>query len=73
MKVDSYCLEKKEIDKFTRNAARIYNTVVVLCYFCNEQQEIEEISNITPIVNYLMRESDNLYADLLNFNDNDCG
>ncbi len=73
MKVDSYCLEKKEIDKFTRNAVRIYNTIVVLCYFCNEQQEIEEISNITPIVNYLMRESDNLYADLLNFNDNNCG
>ncbi len=55
MKVNSYCLEKKEIDKFTQNAARIYNTVVVLCYFCNEQQEIEELSNIAPIVNHLRR------------------
>jgi len=71
MKVNNYCLEKKEIDKFIRNSARIYNTAVVLCYFCNDQQEIEELSNITPIVNYLRRESDNLYADLLNLDDND--
>lgn len=42
MKVNSYCLEKKEIDKFTQNAARIYNIVVVLSYFCNEQLEIEQ-------------------------------
>ncbi len=72
MKVNSYCIEKKEIDKFTQNAARIYNIVVVLSYFCNEQPDIEELSNIAPIVNYLRRESDNLYADLLNFNNNDC-
>lgn len=71
MKVNSYCLEKKEIDKFTRNAARMYNTVVVLCYFCNEQPEIEELSNIVPIVNYLRRESDNLYAELLDLDDED--
>lgn len=71
MKVNSYCLEKKEIDKFTQNAARIYNTVVVLCYFCNEQPEIEELSNIAPIVNYLRRESDNLYAELLDLDDED--
>lgn len=72
MKVNSYCLEKKELDKFTRNAARIYNIVVVLSYFCNEQQEIEELSNITPIVNHLRRESDNLYADLLDLGYEDC-
>ncbi len=72
MKVNSYCLEKKEIDKFTQNAARIYNIVVVLSYFCNEQLEIEELSNLAPIVNHLRRESDNLYADLLNLDDEDC-
>lgn len=71
MKVNSYCLEKKEVDKFTQNAARIYNIVVVLSYFCNEQLEIEELSNIAPIVNYLRRESDNLYADLLELDDNE--
>ncbi len=72
MKVNSYCLEKKELDKFTRNAARIYNIVVVLSYFCNEQQEIEELCNITPIVNHLRRESDTLYSDLLDLDDEDC-
>lgn len=72
MKVNSYCLEKKELDKFTHNAARIYNIVVVLSYFCNEQQEIEELSNITPIVNHLRQESDNLYSDLLDLGYNDC-
>lgn len=72
MKVNSYCLEKKEIDKFMQNAARIYNIVVVLSYFCNEQLEIEELSNLVPIVNHLRRESDNLYADLLNLDDEDC-
>ncbi len=72
MKVNSYCLEKKEIDKFTQNAARIYNIVVVLSYFCNEQLEIEELSNPAPIVNPLRRESDNLYVDLLNLDDEDC-
>lgn len=69
MKVNSYCLEKKEIQKFTKNAARIYNIVVVLSYFCNEQPEIEELSNIAPIVNHLRRESDNLYAELLDLDD----
>lgn len=69
MKVNSYCIEKKEFDNFTQNAARIYNIVVVLSYFCNEQSDIEELSNITPIVNYLRRESDNLYADLLDLVD----
>lgn len=71
MKVNSYFLEKKELDKFTRNAARIYNIVVVLSYFCNEQQEIEELSNITPIVNHLRRKSDNLYSDLLDLDNED--
>lgn len=71
MKVNSYCLEKKEIVKFTQNAARIYNIVIVLAYFCNAQLEIEELSNIAPIVNHLRKESDNLYADLLNLDD-DC-
>lgn len=71
MKVNSYCLEKKEVEKFTRNVARIYNIVVVLSYFCNEQLEIEELSNIAPIMNHLRRESDNLYADLLDLDNNE--
>jgi len=66
MKTDNYYIEKSQLENFTKNAERIYNIIVVVCYFCNAQPEIEELSNITPILNHLRIEADNLYADLLN-------
>lgn len=38
----------------------IYNTIVLLGDFCKYHQEIEEIVNITPVIEYLKDESDKL-------------
>jgi len=67
MENKSYCITKKELEEFKERASRIYHIVVVLCYFCNIQPEIEELCTISPILNQLRIESDNLYADLLEF------
>ena len=61
-----YYLNQKEIKEYLKNAEKIYHTITVLCYFCNEQPEIEELCNITPILNYLRKEADKLYANLFN-------
>lgn len=44
---------------------KIYNIAVVLDYFCRTQQEIEELYNITPIVQNLRQNADSLMRYLL--------
>ena len=40
----------------------IYNTTVVVDYFCKNQQEIEELYNLTPIIRNLRKDADLLNA-----------
>ena len=63
-----FLLTQKEIKKMEMYAERIYNTAVVLDYFCRTQQEKEELSNITPIVQTLRQNADSLNAMFINLN-----
>lgn len=48
-----YRIKAKDFKRLEKLAERIYNTIVVLGYFCSTQQEIEKLYNITPIVENL--------------------
>ena len=48
----------------------IYNTSVIVAYFCNSKAEIEEIRNLTPVIIDLKKKSDELNAEILNLNEN---
>lgn len=59
---------QKDIRQLSKLASDIYNTMVVLHYFCENQPEIEELSNILPIVANLRRDADTINAFFINFN-----
>ena len=48
----------------------IYNTGTVIDYFCRTQQKIEELYNLTPIVENLRQDTDAVNAYLINYPDN---
>lgn len=59
-----YLISQKELKKFKEQSEKIYHMSFVLSYFCEHQQEIEELRNLTPGLKYLVHASDNLYSDL---------
>ena len=62
-----YKIKQKDFRKLEKLAERIYNTTVVLDYFCQKQQEYEELRNITPIIENLRRDSDKLNVYFINY------
>ena len=65
-KIKKYKIKQKDFRKLEKLAERIYNTVTVIDYFCRTQQEIEELYNLTPIVENLRRDSDTVNAYFYN-------
>ena len=59
-----YLVCHKDLEKYTKQAEKIYHLAVVLNYFCSGQQKIEELRNITPGLQYIVKNADNLYCDL---------
>ena len=49
-KSKKYRIKQKDFRQLEKLAERIYNTSVVIDYFCRTQQEIEELYNLAPIV-----------------------
>ena len=47
---------------------KIYNTIIVLDNFCKNNQEYEEIQNISPIVEFIKDTSDELQVELTGWN-----
>lgn len=47
---------------------KIYNTIIVLDNFCKNNQEYEEIQNISPIVEFIKDTSDELHVELTRWN-----
>ncbi len=43
--------------------------LVVIDYFCKNQDEIEELRNITPVIKETRRKADILYAFFINYYD----
>ena len=57
-----YNITLKEFKKISGLAENIYNTAVVIDYFCQNQKEIEELYNLAPIIKHLREDSDKLNA-----------
>ena len=66
-KSKKYRIKQKDFSELEKLAERIYNTTVVLDYFCQKQQEYEELRNITPIIHNLRQDSDTLNAYFINY------
>ena len=64
---DKFVIKRKEFKKLERYAENIYNTAVVIDYFCSSQKEYEELYNIAPIVKNLRREADLVNAFFINY------
>ncbi len=65
-----YRIKAKDFKRLEKLAEQIYNTVVVIDYFCRTQQEIEELYNLTPIVRNLRRDADSVNAYFINYTNN---
>lgn len=57
-----YNITQKEFKTIFNLIENIYNTIVVVDYFCQNQQEIEELYNLTPIIRNLRKDADLLNA-----------
>ena len=66
-----YNITQKEFKKLEKLSENIYNTSVVIDYFCVNQSEIEELNNLTPIVSNLRKDADIMNAFFINFDKND--
>ncbi|MCQ2754884.1 MAG: hypothetical protein MJ231_07545, partial [bacterium] len=53
--VSGYNITQKEFKQLNQRVENIYNTSVVIDYFCVNQPEIEELNNLTPIVSKLLK------------------
>ncbi len=60
--INGYNITQKEFKKLSRLAENIYNTVIVVNYFCENQPEIEELCNLTPVVKNLLKDADAMSA-----------
>ena len=56
--------EFKQLSKWSEN---IYNTAVVIDYFCSSQKEYEELYNLAPVVRKLCRDADQVNAFFINY------
>lgn len=56
--------EFKQLSKWSEN---IYNTAVVIDYFCSSQKEYEKLYNLAPVVRNLRRDADQVNAFFINY------
>ena len=59
---ERFIIKRKDFKKLEKYAENIYNTAVVVDYFCVTQQEIEELYNLTPIIKNLRAKADFFFA-----------
>lgn len=62
MEETGYNITQEEFKTIFNFVENIYNTTVVVDYFCKNQQEIEELYNLTPIIRNLRKDADLLNA-----------
>ena len=55
-------ITQKEFKQLSKWAENIYNTAVVIDYFVSNQPEIEECSNLAPVIKHLRNDADVLNA-----------
>lgn len=64
---EGFVIKRKDFKKLERYAENIYNTSVVIDYFCSSQKEYEELYNLAPVVKNLRRDADQVNAFFINF------
>lgn len=62
-----FFIKRKDFKKLERYAENIYNTAVVINYFCSTQKEYEELYNLAPVVKSLLRDADQINAFFINY------
>lgn len=60
-------IKRKDFKKLERYAENIYNTAIVIDYFCSTQKEYEELYNLAPVVKSLLRDADQINAFFINY------
>lgn len=68
-KLISYTITSEKYKKLVLLSEGIYNTSVIVAYFCNSKAEIKEIRNLAPVIIDLKKKSDELNAEILNLNE----
>lgn len=68
-KIGLYQIKQKDFEELEKLAENIYNMLVVIDYFCKNQDEIEELRNITPVIKEIRHKADILYAFFINYSD----
>ena len=64
---ERFVIKRKDFKKLEHYTENIYNTAVVIDYFCSSQKEYEELANLTPIVKFLKHEADELNAFFIDY------
>ena len=64
---ENFIIKRKDFKKLERYAENIYNTAVVIDYFCATQREYEELYNLSPVVKSLRRDADQINAYFINY------
>ena len=60
-------IKRKDFKKLERYAENIYNTAVVIDYFCSSQKEYEKLYNLAPVVKNLRKDADQVNAFFINY------
>ncbi|MCQ2965109.1 MAG: hypothetical protein MJ250_00010 [Alphaproteobacteria bacterium] len=66
-KIEGFQISEKEFKELNQRVENIYNTVVVIDYFCQNQKEIEELYNLSPIITNLRKDADYMNAFFINY------
>ena len=56
-------LDLKKVAKLSRD---IYNAIVLLDYFVQNQNDIEELNNMSSVLKFLRNNADMLYVEFIN-------
>lgn len=59
-------MDEKQFIKLEKLADSIYNTVIVIDFFCSTQRHIEELYNLTPVVKSLKKDADEMNSIFIN-------
>lgn len=64
-----YQITNKDFMSIENLVSDIYNTLIIVDYFCSHQKEIEELNNLSPIIKSIRHTSDLLTAYFINYQD----
>lgn len=60
-----YKITDKQFNKMNKLASDIYNTSIVIDFFCKNKLYIEECRNLSPVIKKLRKNADLLYSFFL--------